>query len=59
VGTHLEQARIRSAGGRHFIVGKEVKDSSYVRSHFGGATVWIPLDDVKQLVELEKPRGDK
>jgi hypothetical protein len=56
-GAHLERAQLRSLGGRHFIVGKEVKDSPYVRSRFDGATMWIPLEDVKQLVELNKPGG--
>jgi hypothetical protein len=52
VAATLEQARIRSVGGRQFVVGKEMKDSSYTKANFAGGTIWIPLDDVTQLVEL-------
>jgi hypothetical protein len=54
VEAHLEQPRIRTIGGRQFVIGKEVKDSRFVKDKFGGATVWVPLDDVAQLVEDPK-----
>jgi hypothetical protein len=52
VAATLEQAQIRQLGGRRFIVGKVVKGSPYTKDTFSGGTVWIPVDDVTQLVEL-------
>ena len=49
----LEQPRVRAAGGRHFVVGKEAEHSDLTRGGFAGKTLWIPIDDVTQLVELE------
>jgi hypothetical protein len=50
----LEQPRIRSAGGRSFVVGKSKAGTSLVKDQFAGNTIWIPLDKVTQMIELEK-----
>lgn len=57
-GVTLEQARIRSVGRRSFVVGKEI-DSSYYKTSFAGGIIWIPLDDVIQMVELTRLKEGK
>jgi len=52
VAATLERPQIRKLGGRDFIVGKE-RDSSYTKGRFGAGIMWIPLDNVTQLVELQ------
>jgi hypothetical protein len=51
-GAMLKDARVRSLGGRSFVVGLVV-ESDMVQSPFVGNTVWIPLEDVTQMVEME------
>ncbi len=51
VSATLRGARLRSLGGRQFVVGDEIP-SPYTKVQFQGGTVWIPLEDVTQLVEL-------
>ena len=49
----LKDARIRSIGGRSFIVGREAKDPNKISmSTFAGNVVWIPLDGVVRMVEI-------
>jgi hypothetical protein len=53
VAATLEKPELRVAGGRTFVTGTAVQDSTLTKEHFPGARVWIPLEDVKRLVELE------
>ncbi len=53
VSATLEKAEIRAVGGRNFIVGLSAKDSSITKEHFPGARVWIPLENVLRIVEIE------
>jgi hypothetical protein len=57
----LEKVEIRQLGGRAFVVGQEMKKSPYqiTKEMFGGATVWVPVDAVTQLVELEPVTREK
>jgi hypothetical protein len=58
-GYTLEKAELRRVAGRAFLVGKEMKDSPYTKPTFGGLVVWVPLDSVTTLVELEPPKAGK
>jgi hypothetical protein len=49
--TTLNGARVLRLGSRSFLVGTEVK-CNHTRATFLGSRVWIPIDDVAQLVEL-------
>jgi hypothetical protein len=49
--TTLKDVRVLPLGSRSFLVGTEVK-SNVTRGNFIGSRVWIPIDDVTQLVEL-------
>ena len=54
VGYGLAKPRIRSVGGRSFVVGKSEKDNNhYVNARYPGKVIWVPLDKVKEMVELE------
>jgi hypothetical protein len=55
----LDKAELRELGGRAFLVGKEMKESPYTRQRFGGGTVWVPVDNLTQVVELEGLDGGK
>jgi hypothetical protein len=55
-GATLKGARIRSFGGRPFVVGLEVKGPNITKPRFVGSVVWIPLNDVIQMVEVEEPK---
>jgi hypothetical protein len=61
VATTLEKAEVRQLGGRAFIVGRVMKDPPYqiTKDQFAGATVWVPVDAVTQLIELEQPKPEK
>jgi hypothetical protein len=48
----LEDVHLREMGGQAFVVGREAKASHYTRTNFPGSIHWIPLKDVKRLVEL-------
>jgi hypothetical protein len=54
----LGEMRALSFGGRQFLVGKDVK-SDYTMGKFVGKRVWVPIEDVTQMVELgdAKPAG--
>jgi hypothetical protein len=54
----LERPQIRKLGGRDFVVGKET-DSAYTKGRFGAGIMWIPLDNVTQLVEVQDIKRDK
>jgi hypothetical protein len=54
----LKDARIRNLGGRRFVVGVEVA-GFIVRPQFVGSTVWLPLDDVTQMIESDDVRSAK
>ena len=60
-GYTLEKAEVRQLGGRAFVVGRVMKDDPYhiTKEQFGGATVWVPVDAVTQIVELEPPKPEK
>ena len=49
----LDAPEVRELGGRSFLVGREDQDAHFVQPRFGGGTVWVPLDTVTQVVELE------
>jgi hypothetical protein len=53
----LRDVRARSFAGRHFVVGTEVQ-SNYTKGIYGGKQVWIPIDDVTQMVELGDPKPE-
>jgi hypothetical protein len=57
----LEKAEIRQLGGRAFVVGQVMKNSPYkiTKEEFGGATVWVPVDTITQLIELEPLKPEK
>ena len=48
----LEEPRLRTLGNRSFIVGKSANDSVLTRPRFPGATLWIPLDQVHEIMEF-------
>jgi len=54
-----QKAELRRVAGRAFLVGKGMKDSPYTRPTFGGLVVWVPLDSVTTLVEVEAPKPGK
>jgi hypothetical protein len=46
----LENASIRSLGGRPFLVGKAIDDGTLtVSTFFTGAAVWVPVDEIESL----------
>ena len=53
----LKDARVRSLGGRSFVVGLAVEGPKITRPSFTGAVVWIPLDDVIQMIEVADDKG--
>jgi hypothetical protein len=54
----LKDARVRSIGGRSFVVGREAADPNKItKSTYAGNVVWIPLDNVVRMVEI--PNDDK
>jgi hypothetical protein len=53
LGYTLEKADVRQLGARAFVVGRVMKDSPYTKEQFSGATVWVPVDAITELVELE------
>jgi hypothetical protein len=57
----LEKVEFRKLGGRDFLVGREMKDPPYqiTRAKFPGATVWVPLDAITEMVELEPRKSEK
>jgi hypothetical protein len=57
VGYTLVKAGLRQLGNRSFVVSQEMKDSPYhlTKERFGGGTVWVPVDSVTEIVELEAP----
>ena len=57
----LEKAEIRQLGGRAFLVGRQIKDDPYklTKELFGGGTIWVPVDGITQLVELEPVKREK
>jgi hypothetical protein len=59
VSATLKDARIRSLGGRSFVVGVEVEGPRLTKPSLPGMVVWIPLDDVIQMVEAIKAQDGK
>jgi hypothetical protein len=57
VGATLKEARIRTLGGRAFVVGVEVEGPKMTNPMFLGRTVWVPLDDVIQMVEVDDAKA--
>jgi hypothetical protein len=53
----LKGARVRSLGGRSFVVGVEVEAPKITQPRFTGRVVWIPVDDVRQMVEVADDKG--
>src|SRR5262249_20343806 len=51
----LKEARVRPVGGRSFVIGTEVDNPQITKPMFVGMLVWMPLDDVIQIVEYKKP----
>jgi hypothetical protein len=54
-GVTLEKAQVQVLGGRSFIVGQAVESEQKITRTpvFVGATHWVPVDDVSQLIELK------
>ena len=50
----LDNVEVRKVGNRTFVFGREITDSPHMitRNRFGGAGIWVPIDDVKVLVDL-------
>ena len=57
----MEKPEVKQLGGRSFLVGREMKNATpqYVKERFGGAVVWVPVDSVMQIVEIEPPLREK
>lgn len=55
----LRDPRVRSIGAKQFLVGVSVKSTLLKESRFEGKTVWIPLDEIGQMVELDEPKPKK
>ena len=53
----LRDIRSLSFGGRQFVVGTEVQ-SNYTRGRYAGKRVWIPIEDVTQMVEIGDPKPE-
>jgi hypothetical protein len=49
----LAKPQIRSVSGRSFVVGKAMKEGNYVNEPFPDKVIWVPLDSVREMVELE------
>ncbi|MGF1583192.1 MAG: hypothetical protein ACFCD0_28055 [Gemmataceae bacterium] len=53
VAVTLKNARIRSLGGRSFLVGVETKNPQQItKLRFDGKVIWIPVDGVTQMIEV-------
>ena len=48
----LENVQFRRLGDRAFLVGKEV-ESAFTKATFAGKQVWVPVNDVELMVELD------
>jgi hypothetical protein len=61
VSATLEKPEVRQLGGRSFVVGREMKNEphQYTKERFGGGMVWVPVDAITLLVELEPVQRDK
>jgi hypothetical protein len=61
VGVTLEKPEVRQLGSRAFVVGKEMKNEphQYTKERFGGGMVWVPVDAITLLVELEPLQREK
>jgi hypothetical protein len=55
----LKEARIRTLAGRSFVVGISVDTEKITRSYFPGRTIWIPVDCVTQMIEVEARAAEK
>jgi len=57
----LVKVEVRQLGGRSFLVGREMRNSPYMitKEQWKGAMVWVPLDTVTQMVELEPVKPEK
>jgi hypothetical protein len=51
-GVSIVQAATRQLGGRSFVVGEAVK-TGHPREWRAGKVVWIPVDEITQMVEFE------
>ena len=50
-GATMEKVQVKSLGGKSFLVGTSVDDGQ-PGNWAKGRTIWIPLDDVAQIVEF-------
>jgi hypothetical protein len=57
VAATLKHARIQSLANRAFVVGVEVEGPQTIKPTFIGKTMWVPLDEVTQLVEWNEATG--
>src|SRR5262245_59204584 len=53
----LKGAEVRRLGDRYFLVGIDVggKGPNFTKGDFAGSTVWLALEDVVQVVEIDAP----
>ena len=49
----LSKPEVRQLGGRSFLVGKQDVDNKIVPRKFGSGLVWVPIENVLEIVELE------
>ncbi len=52
----LEHPQLQTLGGRSFVVGREAKNSPFTKEQFRGATLWLPVDEIAQLIEADDLR---
>ena len=57
----LEKPEVRQLGGRAFVVGRELQDDPYdfTPQRFVGGTVWVAVDGITQLIELEPRKREE
>jgi hypothetical protein len=58
VSATLRDVRVQALGGRQFLVGTEIP-SEFHKGTFAGKQVWLPIDDVAQMVEIGEPKSEK
>jgi hypothetical protein len=56
----LRGAQVKTLGGRSFVVGTEVAGGPNItKARFPGRTVWIPVDEITQMIEVDDAKEGK
>jgi hypothetical protein len=60
-GYTLEKATVRQLGGRAFVVGRVAKDPprKLTPPDVPGTTVWVPVDAITHIIEMEQRKPNK